>query len=103
MFVLSEIILHSISIDHERTSCPNKPPQPRVSAQAPTRGKKRSEAVAVIKLNLESERRADKATIRITGEAKCFDALALRNAQDAAGNRREQYKGHLLHVCRPYA
>ena len=49
-------------------------------------GEKRSEAVAVIKLNVESERKADKATIEITGEDKCFDEGALRNARDAAEN-----------------
>ena len=57
--------------------------------------------MAVIKLKLESERRADKATIEITGEAKCFDAGALRNARDAAVDWGEQNKGHLLHelIC----
>ena len=54
-------------------------------------------AVLVIKLNLEYERKADKATIEITGEAKCFDERALRNARDTAGDWREQHKGHLLH------
>ena len=47
------------------------------------------------------ERKEDKATIEITGEAQCFGEGALRNARDDARDWREQYEGHLVHelVC----
>ena len=46
----------------------------------------------VIKLNQEYERKIDKATIEITGEAKCLEEGALRNARQVAGDWRKQYK-----------
>ena len=62
---------------------------------------KRSEVVVVIKLNQEYERKTDKATIEITGEAKCLEEGALRKAREVAGDWRKQKKRHLLHdlIC----
>ena len=58
---------------------------------------KRSEVVMVIKLSQEYERKIEKATIEITGEAKCLEEGALRNAREVAGDWRKQFKGHLRH------
>ena len=46
--------------------------------------------VLVIELNQEYERKIDKATIEITGEAKCLEEGKLRNAREVAGDWREQ-------------
>ena len=72
--------------------------KPAVETQKdPERRGERYEVVVVIKLNQEYERKIGKATIDITGEAKCLEEGALGNAREAAGDWRKQFQGHLLH------